>query len=235
MRTKGAHKAISKALKGKQPAPMAHLERTFDQGLGKPKGSIATCPDDVFSILHHTWGPITDGNSSDPAKQAKQFIGKYRSHIVMADEFQLSDITVEQFKAQCQRDVQSAPGLDGWSADDLELLSDHAYKLMVDMLNSIERGNMWPKAMQATRAVFLAKDASNTKNPLAYRILKITSGVYRKYGSMRMHHLHEWIEQWDEDAIHAGVPGKSAFDGWYKTAIDIEYARANKQPSPAVQ
>ncbi len=44
---------------------------------------------------------------------------------------------------------------------------------------------------------------------------------------MRVRHMHGWIQQWDEEAIHAGVPGKGAFDGWCKTAIDIELARVN--------
>ena len=74
----------------------------------------------------------------------------------------------------------SAPGLDGWSAQDLEILSDKAYQLLVNMLDSIEGGANWPKAMQATRAVFLSKDPEDVQNPLAYRSLKITSGISRK-------------------------------------------------------
>ncbi len=69
---------------------------------------------------------------------------------------------MEDFKLQCQYDLQSAPGLDGWSAADLELLSDGAYQLLVDLLNSIEKGAPWPKAMLATRAVFLSKDENDT-------------------------------------------------------------------------
>ncbi len=75
--------------------------------------------------------------------------------------------------------------------------------------------------------VFLAKDPADTHNPLAYRILKITSGVYRKWASLRMKHLQDWIQLWDEEAILAGVPGKGATDGWYKTALILEQARAN--------
>ncbi len=81
--------------------------------------------------------------------------------------------------------------------------------------------------MLATRAVLLSKDPSDTHNPLAYRILKITSGIYRKWASMRMRHLHDWVLLWDEEAINAGVPDKGAPDGWLKTAIDLEFARVN--------
>ncbi len=44
---------------------------------------------------------------------------------------------------------------------------------------------------------------------------------------MRMRHLQEWIQQWDEDAILAGVPGKGAPDGYTNTAIDLELARVS--------
>ncbi len=126
---------------------MSHLTRPCAQGEGKPKGSIATCPKDIDAILHHVWDPITDGNCSNPLQQVNAYVSKYKRHIVKADEFFLGDITVEEFKAQCQADLKSAPGLDGWSAEDLELLSDQAYQVLVDMLNCIERGARWPKAM----------------------------------------------------------------------------------------
>ncbi len=42
-----------------------------------------------------------------------------------------------------------------------------------------------------------------------------------------MAHLEDWVKTWDEEAIHAGTPGKGAFDGWHKTALDIEFARAH--------
>ncbi len=115
------------------------------------------------------------------------------NHIFQSPEFEIGDITGEAVKAQCQYDTKSAPGLDGWSAADLELLSDEAYQMIADLLNAIENGAEWPAAMLATRAVFLSKDENDTHNPLAYRILKITSGIYRKWGSLRMRQLQPWV------------------------------------------
>ena len=103
LKTKGAHKAISSALKGKQPAPMSYLVRPTSQGEGKPKGSIATCPKDIDAILHHIWDPITDGNASNPKQQANNFVRKYKGHIFKADEFALGGITAGEFKAQSDR------------------------------------------------------------------------------------------------------------------------------------
>ncbi len=202
---------------------MSHLARPQTQGVGKEKGTIATDPREIDTILHTVWEKITWGNFVDPLADAAAFIAKYKEHIFRSPEFEISDITVEDFRLQCQFDLNSAPGLDGWSASDLELLSDGAYQLLVDLLNSIEKGPPWPKAMLATRAV------CRSHNPLAYRILKITSGVYRKWGSMRMRQLQPWVELWDDEALHSGVPGKGAADGSLKTALQVEQAIANNQ------
>ena len=96
----------------------------------------------------------------------------------------------------------SIPGLDGWHASDLKYLSDLAIKLLAGLLNSIEKGAPWPNHMFETRAVFLSKDSSRTDDPMAYRVLKITSIFYRKRGSCRMRDLDPWIRKWDLPGIH---------------------------------
>jgi hypothetical protein len=120
---------------------------------------------------------------------------------------------------------KSAAGLDGWSAADLAILSDHAYSLLVDLLNAIELGYAdWPPNMLHTRAVFLSKDPDNTDDPLAYRGLKITSCIYRKWASNRLHSMEEWICQWDHAALHV-ISGKGAQDAWLLTSLKVELAR----------
>ena len=158
---------------------------------------------------------------------AKAFVHKNSKHIYKAHEFKIQDLRVDDFMHQCKQDIDTAPGLDGWAAKDLELLSKQAFRLIVDLLNHIEQGGTWPKAMLATRVVFLCKDAKDASNPLAYRILKITSGIYRKWASTRIENLTAWIQRWDDQALNAGVPGKGAVDAWHTTALDIEFARAN--------
>ena len=227
LRGRGAHRVASNALKDKHVAPLSFLKRPEDAGPGKPKGSYATDPAEVDCILHSIWDKITDGNLQDPAQAAKNFCNKYNKYIHKASQFKVADLTVDDFINQCHHDTESAAGLDGWAARDLDLLSRHAIQLLVDMLNHIELGGHWPKAMLATRAVFLSKDAGDTSNPLAYRILKITSGIYRKWGSTRIKDLNQWIQEWDDGAINAGVPGKGAVDAWHTTALDIEYAITN--------
>ena len=96
---------------------------------------------------------------------------------------------------------------------------------MVDMLNAIELGAPWPQHMLITRAVFLSKDPDDTANPLAYRILKITSGWYRKWASCRDRNLTKWKLQWDDAAINSGMPEKGANDSWLVTTINNELTK----------
>ena len=42
---------------------------------------------------------------------------------------------------------------------------------------------------------------------------------------MRLRQLGNWIDTWDDVALNAGVPGKSATDAWHTTALDIETAQ----------
>ena len=123
--------------------------------------------------------------------------------------------------------TESAAGLDGWYPKDMALLSDKALEKLVDMLNAIEEGAEWPKHMHFTRAVMLPKDENNTQDPLAYRILKVSSAIYRKWATTRNKKLENWILTWDDQALYAGVPGKGAQDAWYTSAICNEMQRIN--------
>ena len=63
--------------------------------------------------------------------------------------------------------------------------------------------------MLEVRTVFLSKDADDTSNPLAYRPLKITSAIYRRWATARLKSLEPWIDSWDLDALHV-IGGKGA-------------------------
>ena len=83
--------------------------------------------------------------------------------------------------------------------------------------------------MLQTRAVFLSKDANSIDDPLAYRILKITSGWYRKWASCRNRELTDWVRTWDCPELNSGVPRKGAQDAWLNTALQLELAQLSDQ------
>ena len=78
--------------------------------------------------------------------------------------------------------------------------------------------------MLEVRTVFLSKDPDDTSNPLAYRPLKITSAIYRRWATARLKKMEKWIDEWDHPALHV-IGGKGAQDAWYKTALDTEFTR----------
>jgi hypothetical protein len=150
---------------------------------------------------------------------------------VSLPEFIVHDVTGQDLRDACSQGLGSAGGLDGWCARDLALLSDHAFDLLAMMCNRLEQGARWPQATRKVRAVFLNKDPEDIANPLAYRVLKVSSGVYRKWGSMRLRHLEEWQRQWDHEFVNAGVPDKSAQNAWYLEAVFLELAKLENVPT----
>ena len=87
----------------------------------------------------------------------------------------------------------NAGGPYGWMPDELTLISRGAVERLAAMLNKIEDGADWPKGMTYARAAYLAKDAQNREDPLAYRVLLILPAIYRRWASARLAALEDWI------------------------------------------
>ena len=106
------------------------------------------------------------------------------------------------------------------------LLSDKALGWLARWFNKVEEICKWPEDQKRTRAVLLSKDPAKAGDPMAYRMIKITSALYRIWGAVRMKDLDKWIERWTDPAFFAGVPGVGAEEAWYSTALDIEQRRS---------
>ena len=108
----------------------------------------------------------------------------------------------------------SAPGVDGWTYCDLALLPDSALEVLAQFFGALENGAPWPSAMVRVRAVLLPKDPDDPADPMAYRVLKITSAIYRLWAGTRLYQMRPWVQTWDHPALVAGTQGRSAQDGW---------------------
>ena len=62
---------------------------------------------------------------------------------------------------------------------------------------------------------------------MAYRILKITSVIYRVWATVRTRNLSHWVHTWVEPEMFAGIPGAGAEEGWYLTQLDMEQHAAD--------
>ena len=170
---------------------MGCLKRPEDKDPKRPKGSLATDHAEIDEILRDTWQNITNGTEKDLEEVAQHFFRKYEKHIPNRPEYQIEDLTFEELRDVVRVNTESAPGLDGWTLKDIGILSDDALKLIVKMFNKIEKGAPWLEHMHKTRAAFLSNDEKDTQNPLAYRILKITSVWYRRWATTRIKSLEK--------------------------------------------
>ena len=141
--------------------------------------------------------------------------GNYRYH---REQFNVGDLLPEEVEEVCLDSASTGPGLDGWHGSDSHYLSPKAYTYITNICNNIEKGDHWPKHFETIRSVFLSKTRTRLMTqwhtgPLRYIIW------YRKRATCRLRTLTPWIEEWDCPELNARVPGKSAQDAWYKSAM----------------
>ncbi len=105
-----------------------------------------------------------------------------------------------------------AGGLDGFTPEDLTVISLAAAEVLADLLNLIEEGAAWPKALQHGKAAFLAKDVNDLEDCLKYKILLILPMLYRHWATIRLHDLEPWIDGWKLPEFFAGTGGQGAED-----------------------
>ena len=86
----------------------------------------------------------------------------------------------------------------------------------------MENGAEWPLELTQGRAASLSKDETNQTDPLAYRMLLIHSIVYRKWATVRLKHMKQWIQTWSHGAIFAGGENGGADEGWWTTSLEFE-------------
>jgi hypothetical protein len=123
------------------------------------------------------------------------------------------------------KDLTQAEAFDVWTKRELSMISDLSIQWLTRWMQAVEDGGDWPEDQMKTRAVFLNKDPEDIGNPMAYRILKITSTLYRTWASVRNSNLEDWVKTWADTSLFSGIPGAGAEDAAYTAAIDFEVAQ----------
>ena len=224
--------AMCKTLKGASSGPITRLRCCSEKGEGD---IITTDPETIDKQLQAIWGKIHKGNLGPKSKElaGPAFLQAYRDHFVMQGEFSVERLNAQTLAAAILETAENAPGLDGVTAADLQLLSPVAIQKLADMLQAIEDGADWPDQTLAGRTAWLDKTEGPeaSLDPLDFRGLAILSKVYRLYGSIRLRHLHDWIRSWEKEELFAGTTAPcGAEDAWYLMGVDMELARLSDQP-----
>ena len=153
------------------------------------------------------------------------FLSKYKDFIFKGDEFKIDGFCWRQLKECCEKASKSAGGLDNWTKSELKWTSDLGFQWLERFYRKVEETGKWPETATMTRAIFLCKDPDDKANPMSYRIIKVTSALYRLWGSVRIKDLDGWISSWKTKHMFSGIPGVGAEDCAYQTAIYAELKR----------
>ena len=208
-------------------APLIALKRQEQRQKGQPKGTVATSPAEIDAIIRKTYGKIYAGNVMGQEQKTEEYMDKYSECLHKEKQANVEDITGEDLETTGRMTGDSAAGMDQWAPGALSMLYKEAYKILANMLNSIEKGSQWPEQVEKARAAFLAKDPDDALNPLSYRVWLMSPSTYRMWSKTRLRHLQPWIAQWTLGEMYAGVEGRVADDAAYSTAVLMEWRKAH--------
>ena len=90
------------------------------------------------------------------------------------------------------------------------------------LYNLIEDWCSWPKSTRHARIAYLEKEGSKPGEVMSYRPLTVTTPVCRRWATMRLRAMEQWIVTWVLPEMFAGVAQQGAVDAWYQVAMDIE-------------
>jgi len=95
------------------------------------------------------------------------------------------------------------------------------------MFMAIERCHRWPKQCTLARSCFLANGGAEAFSELGYRILAITSMVYRIWGKVRLRQLQAWVDTWACPQLFGGPKERSPDTAAWLLALELEHAPAH--------
>ena len=189
-------------------------------------GQLTSDPTEIDRLARAEWGHIYQGNIPLDAQwqHADAFMSKYSHYIPALDQFELPPITPARLMAEFKAASQSAPGPDGWALGDLQHITLRAATYLSSMLMLIESGTPWPQQLTLAKAIFLAK-VESPLTPLDYRLLTITSHIYRRWASLRLKDVESWAARWVDPSMYAGVPERAASEASWLLSHHLELAK----------
>ena len=213
---------MSKAIGSKASQPLVMVERDRQTKDGGKPGELTSNPQDIDAIVKRTWQAIHKGIGGVVGKAIETYLHNYTRYITMRKTFEAPAITGQRVYEAFGKTEDSAGALDGWQPKEMSLLALEVCEEIATMLNQIEEGAEWPKSAMHARVVFLEKEGAPVGKITSYRPLTITAPIYRCYATMRLEDMHEWVQHWALDEMHAGIPGKGAVDAWHTALTNIE-------------
>ena len=121
-------------------------------------------------------------------------------------------------------------GLDNLSPLETRMEPIAAWEPVAAMFTQIEAGARWPWQALYAKAAFLLKPGGTPGNMADYRVLLLTSVLYRLRARIRVRQLDEWAQSWHLDGAYGSGPGLGAMDASYQLSIRVGEAICENWP-----
>ena len=120
----------------------------------------------------------------------------------------------------------TAPGPDGWTAEELRLWGPHHIAALTALFAAVERLGRWPSGLAAADVVLLPKPGGPPDQALQRRPITLLPVIYRLWARLRLSAVDHWRAQWDPAAGDApkGPDGQAWDLSW-----DLACAEAGGQ------
>eukprot|EP00969_Alexandrium_andersonii_P373079 15483169-Alexandrium_andersonii.AAC.1 len=159
----------------------------------------------------------------DELQHVADFMASYSGFVYQTPETPISPLTGQELRDCAMSVGDTAAGPDAWSPKELKFLGPEAFRLLAQLLNSIEAGLPWPRPLVQARTAIMAKEEGHIQDFMSFRALTILSSVHRLWNKTRLRQLQPWVSEWTLPELFAGVPGRSAEQAWMTTALEAEF------------
>ena len=168
---------------------------------GRPPAShhtTTTCSTTLPSMTTSTSTP----SSTSPKQEVEQFLSKFARYIPKHSETASPDR--EQLNNVIRALPHTAPGPDGWRAEDLQALNTTT-PMIIDWLYQlygvISVKGSWPQSLYNSVIVMLGKEVGErVPTPMDVRPILLTSIIYRTWARWQLISLQHWVpEKWPTD------------------------------------
>ena len=121
-------------------------------------------------------------------------------------QFDLPRIAGRDLQETARAKKSTAGGLDGWAWNEVKALPLPWFSGLAILLKLVVTIGVWPRGLLDAYIAMIPK-------PLV---------VYRLWASLRLGHLHEWVEGWLPKSVFSLGNGLASVEAWFSTALDIQ-------------
>ena len=179
-------------------------------------------------LLRRAWAPIFQLYAKNVEPDWTSFDQRFNKYTRRV-EMHMEDLTAEDLQRTLSRQtVRSAAGMDGWRVSELKALPLHLLVRLADLLNEVERFEVWPSALERSLISLIPKGERG--EPLAMRPISVASAVYRLWAATRLQDAVRWQEGWIHEGQHSFRPKHGAIDVYWALALRVEEALLSGQP-----